>query len=271
MDILKNETGIAIIENDSALNYGKYHQTSAICGICSSSKHNEINLMRCKSYMSYKDISKEIGLSPGLVKKHFDHHFIISTACQKIISIREHTNNEAQEIVRMILEEDLDIVSAVKGVNKSLAIGLSQTEVRLSALQEEFERGKLEEGNTNTKDYFQMRKIHGETLTKIMENHKILDTKWFPKQDDFAAAFHHYQLNYLRKMVDNIQTIFIETSNESPEYNDMINKMRMKLAQRINMMELEVMDTLNPATKKAIETKVINSSEVDGEIIEEKD
>lgn len=245
-------------QEESALSYGKYSQQSAVCPICSSSKANTINLMRANKHMSYKAIASEIGVTEKAVKKHFDQHFILSPACQKVISLKEHSNDEAKEIVRQILDEDIDIFSACKGVLKSKASRLMYIRSRIDKLQELYDQDLLDEDDSNFDDFFKMNKLAEDTENRILDTYKVLDQKLLPSKQDFSDAFLQFQLAYLKKMVDHIQAIFIKYSNVSPEYGQMIMQMRYDLAKQINMMEMEVVGSQN---QKIIDAKTVQPEE----------
>jgi hypothetical protein len=234
-------------EQDSCLNYGTYNQQSLSCPICTHKKHNDINLLRAKQYKTYRELATELSTTIAVVKRHFESHFILSPACQRLVSLRENSNESAQEIVRQILEEDLDLISGAKGVLKSKANQVTMLNNRIQALQEEFDRGNLDplDAPTNTNQFIVLIKALKDAENDILKTYKLVDDKLFPSKEEFNDAFLHFQLAYLKKMIDNIQAVFIKYQNQTSESGELIDNMRKDLAQYFNGMELEVASLQN--------------------------
>jgi hypothetical protein len=169
---------------DSCLNYGKYVQRSMACPVCTHSRHNAINLMRAKEFKTYKEMSAELGnVSEKILRRHFEHHYIISAASQKLLDLKENTSPAAVELVRQIMEEDLDLVAGAKGVMKSKAMELSMITRRLEALQEAFDVNyfdDLEDGVLdNTEMFIKLCRAKKDVEKSLLDTYKILDDKFF--------------------------------------------------------------------------------------------
>lgn len=258
----------------SCLQYGKYAQHSKICMICTSSKANEINLLRAVSHLSYKEISNEIGLPYKEVERHFSKHFILKQTVQQALAVKENVKPEAQEIITKILDGEVDLVSAVSGILKSKAETLLQMKGRMTRLEEELEEdsfdvdpetGKGFDKAANYNAYIKLAESANKLENSIMEGYKVIDNKFF-NQDDIVRAIIDYKLAYLSKVLDSIVITCKMLESKGDEYSRVINELRVELARQFDVLESEVVTASATQNAKELPAKPIEvEAQVDDE------
>lgn len=261
----------------SCLQYGYYAQHSKICMICTSTKSNDINLLRATGHLSYKEIATKIGLPVKEVERHFCKHFILKPTVAQAIAVKEHIKPEAQEIITKILDGEVDLVSAVKGVLKSKAETLLQIKGRIERLEEELEEDSFDVdpetgiGFDKSANYTAFNKLVEQANkyeNAILDGYKVIDNKFF-NQDDLVRAITEYKLNYLSKVLDSIVIICRMLESRGGEYKQVITELKFELAKQFDVLEAEVLSSNLAKTQTLVEhanpdTDSNNDSKEDG-------
>jgi hypothetical protein len=224
---------VAAIENMDY--FGKYVKKSRGCFICSGKNHMTINLMRARDHLPLSVISENTDISMDMLNLHFNNHFLISSNIQKILNIKENTNQESRELVRSILEGNIDLFAGAQGVLEAKGQRLHFIQQRIKELSDIQEMRILED--IEIQEFFQMNKLAEEVENSILKTWQIIDKKLFPiSRDDLSNAILSYKLGVLSKLLDDIQIVFIEFEKD-PRYTELVRTLRTALSARFNFLE----------------------------------
>ena len=215
--------------------FGKYVKKSRGCFICSGQNHMTINLMRARDHIPLSIISENTDISMDMLNLHFNNHFLISSNIQKILNIKENTNQESRELVRSILEGNIDLFAGAQGVLEAKGQRLHFIQQRIKELSDIQETRILED--IEIQEFFQMNKLAEEVENSILKTWQIIDKKLFPiSRDDLSNAILSYKLGVLSKILDDIQIVFIEFEKD-PRYTELVRTLRSSLSARFNFLE----------------------------------
>ena len=224
--------------------YGRQLTNSHLCAVCLSKHHNQINLLRGRDHKTLDEICNTIqapGITVANLEKHFKNHFILTKASSDIISLKEENSPEATELVRKVLENEIDIFSAGQSI---LEVKSKQTHFLMNRI--EFLNAHLEEDSADDIDkqeFAALNKVLTEVTNSMTKIYVIMDKKLFPSsKDDLSNAVLQYKLNVLSKIIDNIQLALLELEL-NPKYYEVIQQIRAALASRIGNIEDEILKT----------------------------
>jgi hypothetical protein len=242
-------TVVPVAQNNTSHSFGKYIKRSRVCPVCLRHDHMEINRMRACDYKTVGQIAAEKTISPKEINSHFQHHFLISKTNQDILNVREDTSQEANEIISRIFEGDMDLYGGATSVLESKAQRLKPILARISFLTDKQENEALED--IEQQELIMLNKLAQEIEDSVMKVYQIIDKKVFPtNKEDIGKAVLSYKHSVLRKFVDNIIIVLMEFE-KNPEYEGLVQQLRMSLAQRISYLEASILKS--GGVMKAIE------------------
>jgi len=235
LPITSNTAIVPTIEPDKMDYYGKYIKKSRACIVCTRRDHMEINMMRAKKHLPLSDISYNVNISVDNLTTHFNNHYIISSSVQKIINIKEDTNQESRELVASILEGNIDLFAGAQGVLEAKGQRLHFIQNRIKELSDHQETRILED--IEIQEFFQMNKLAEEVENSILKTWQIIDKRLFPiSRDDLSNAILSYKLGVLSKILDDIQIVFVDFE-KNPAYANLIQNLRISLSEKFNFLE----------------------------------
>lgn len=238
----KSEKELAFFDDNNIKKYGKQITNSHLCAVCLSTHHNKVNLLRGRDHKTLPEIV-DIIQAPGItvpnLEKHFKNHFIINSSAKDIISLREENSPEAMELVRKVLDCEIDIFGAGQSI---LEVKNKQSHFIMNRI--EFLNAHLEEDSADDIDkqeFAALNKVLTEITNSMMKVYVIMDKKLFPSsKEDLSNAVLQYKLNVLSKIIDTVQLALLELET-NPRYYEVIQEIRSALAARIGTMEDEIL------------------------------
>ena len=220
---------------------GQYIKKSRICAICLRDDHMEINSMRGAQHATYKEIETATGISTDTIELHFRNHFIISKTSQQVINLKENTSTESNEIVRQILEGDIDFFAGAVGVLESKAQRLHGIKDKLDGLSDKMEINDAED--VEKQEYILLNKLAQDIENSIVNVYKVIYKDIFPAgKDDMLNGVLSFKQSILSKFVDDIIRVLLEFE-KLPEYTDLIKQIRIALSQRITALEATIIES----------------------------
>ena len=233
---------VSVYEDVNIKKYGNQITNSHLCAVCLSTHHNRVNLLRARDHKTLEEICNIIQ-APGItiqnLEKHFKNHFILARSSNDIISLREENSPEAMELVRKVLDGEVDIFSAAQSIlevkNKQSHFVMNRIEFLNAYLEED----KVED--VDKQEFAALNKVLTEITTSMMKIYTIMDKKLFPpSKDDLSNAVLQYKLNVLSKIIDTIQFAFLELET-TPKFFDVVQEVRAALAAKIGNIEDEIL------------------------------
>lgn len=236
---MSKDASTALIAKKDA--YGFYLTHSHLCNVCNAKNHMEINLLRARDHLSYKEIVtrlKQPGISEDILKKHFTHHYIISTSQSKILSLTEEGSSEALAIVTKIFEGNLDVFTAGHAILESKAGRLQPITSRIQFLSAHLEDDSADD--TDKQEYIQLNRIATDIEDSMAKIYFAMTKNLFPaSKEEMSNAILRYKLEILSKIIDQIQFILLELEND-PVMGILVQRIRFELAQKIGSIEDEI-------------------------------
>lgn len=221
-------------------NYGKQVKRSTLCSICLREDMNEINLMRARDHLSYDEIiaiKEDVTLEA--LKIHFKNHFHISANNRRILEIKENTSPEANELIHKIFDKELDVFSGIQSVLESKAERLLPIRERMRYLTDKQEIDALDD--VEIAELIQLNKLAEDIENSIIKTWQIMDKKLFPiDKKDRENAILQYKLDILKGILDRFQFVF-NNYEKIPQYTELIQQLRIALAEEINSIEDEIL------------------------------
>ncbi|HRZ18480.1 MAG TPA: hypothetical protein P5136_00245 [Methanofastidiosum sp.] len=222
-----------IVENTDY--FGKYVKKSRACSICIRQDHMEINLMRARDHMKLSDIATNKTVSMDMLNLHFNNHFIISDNIQKILNILENSSKESNELVNAILEGNADLYAGAQGVLEAKGQRLHMVQQRIKELSDYQESRVLEDSEMI--EFIKLNQVAEDIENSILKTYQIIDKKLFPmSREELSNAILSYKYGILKKMLDDIQIVFLEFE-KNDYYAPLIKNLRISLSERFNLLE----------------------------------
>jgi len=235
-DIVPSNTS-NIITTDTP--FGRYIKKSRICTICLRDDHMEINALRARDHLTYKEISAKKDVPEESLNLHFRNHFIISSSNQQLLDIKEDTSSEANEIINRIFEGNIDLFSALQGVLHGQAQRLHMVNERIKQLSDNQEMDNLDD--VERQEFILLQRLANTIEDRIVNTYQLIDKKLFPiNKEEMTKAILTYKLDILTKFVDGIIKIFIEFE-KNPEYSYLIKQLRIALSQTVSNLEANIL------------------------------
>ena len=283
-DIVNNDSLIPVVENTENKSlitsnnklvpseliehpYGNYIKKSRICPICMRNDNMEINRLRAVDHLPYDAIINIKGVTRDALDTHFSKHFIISTVTQDILNLKEDSSQEANEIIKRVLEGEVDLFGGSQAVLKSKIQRLHDIRERLKFLSDRQEIDSLED--IEKQEYIMLNKLAEDTENSIMKVHQILHKKVFPSsKEELTRSMLAFKMSVLSKFVDDIVVTLIEFERNK-EYQELIRQIRLSLSQRVSSLEalifksggiLQSLDDLDDSVSLPIDEVTNNKS-----------
>jgi hypothetical protein len=177
-DITVSNNNIVITETA----FGKYTKKSRVCPICLRMDHMDINALRGRDHLTYREISRQKQVTEESLDTHFRNHFIISSSNQKILDLKENNSSEANEIVNKILEGNIDLFSALQSVLVGQAQKLHMINERIKRLSDNQEIDNLDD--VERQEFILLNKLALSIEDKIVNIHQLMDKKLFPTNQE---------------------------------------------------------------------------------------
>jgi hypothetical protein len=238
----KDPSELVSYEDTNVRKYGKQLTNSHLCAVCLSVHHNRVNLLRGRDHKTLDEIVTTVqapGITVPNLEKHFKNHFILNTSSRDIISLREENSPEAMELVRKVLDCEIDIFSAGQSI---LEVKNKQSHFIMNRI--EFLNAHLEEDSADDIDkqeFAALNKVLTEITNSMLKVYVIMDKKLFPpSKDDLSNAVLQYKLNVLSKIIDTVQFALLELET-NPKFYEAVQEIRAALAARIGTMEDEIL------------------------------
>lgn len=243
-NIAKSTRDVILSQDSNIRKYGNQITNSHLCSVCLSKHHNQVNLLRGRDHKTLDEICNIIqapGITVANLEKHFKNHFILTKSSSDIISLKEENSPEASELVRKVLENEIDIFSAGQSI---LEVKSKQSHFVMNRI--EFLNAHLEEDSADDVDkqeFAALNKVLTEITNSMAKIYVIMDKKLFPSsKEDLSNAVLQYKLNVLSKIIDTIQLALLELEL-NPKYYEVIQQIRAALASKIGNIEDEILKT----------------------------
>lgn len=236
--IIANPNNTQVV--DISIEFGKYSIKSSLCDVCKSPNHMLINSARGQHYRTIDSISDEFQFSKSLLKRHFEKHFILSDKATKILDLNESTSAEAREIVKHMFDKNIDLV---EGANSMLRAKAQTLQLLYSRRKDLYERQELNDLEAiETQEYLQLNRLILDAEDAWLKALVTIDKKIFSsKEGGLSNAILEYKLTILSSFLDKFQLVFLKYEKRSPEHKEMIQEMRVELAQEFNKIEDEIL------------------------------
>lgn len=236
------KTDLYPVEEIDSKKYGKQLTLSHLCSICTSKYLNRINLLRGRDHKTLDEICNDIqapGVTVDNLAKHFKNHYILNKSNTDIISLREENSPEAMELVRKVLDCEMDLFSAGQSI---LEVKNKQTHFLINRI--EFLNAHLEEDSADDVDkqeFAALNKVLTEVTNSMTKIYMIMDKKLFPSsKEELSNAVLQYKLNVLSKIIDTIQLCLLELERNT-KYFEVIQEIRKALASKIGNIEDDIL------------------------------
>ena len=170
----------AVVEEETVL--GHYIKKSRICAICLRDDHMTINSMRGSQHLTFQEIEHATHISTETIDLHFRSHFKVSKTAQHVIDLKENTSTESNELVRQILEGDIDFFAGAVGVLESKAQRLHGIKDKLNDLSDKMEIDDAED--VEKQEYILLNKLAQDIENSIVNVYKVIYKDIFPAGKD---------------------------------------------------------------------------------------
>jgi hypothetical protein len=231
--------------------YGHTLRHGTLCLICQRPDLNEVNLMRARDLMTYKQISDIKKISVDTLDLHFRNHFIVRESRQKFLDIKEHGNPNAISLIAKIFEGELDINAGARGVLESKAERLTYIRSRMHVLTDRQEISEPDE--VAIEELRDLNRLAEDIENSILKAWQIVDKKMFPfKKEVLQDAIIEYKLDVAVKTLEKVQLALMGIEIEEPDSRDLIFKIRKRLASLFNQIEEEILKTGGVITPKVV-------------------